>query len=159
MKKINLIVLVFLSLGILFSCSDNNETHFISDAQQRADVENDLQERMSQLPNGDLFSILDDEMHLYEKEALQFLYAYMPLSDVTDYSGEYYLNNIRAAYKAKEEMPWGKEIPEREFNHFVLPVRINNENLDDSRFVFYYKFSFVTLSLSSHPTPKAQPCS
>ncbi|MBE6336601.1 MAG: transglutaminase domain-containing protein [Lentimicrobiaceae bacterium] len=137
MKKINLIVLVFLSLGILFSCSDNNETHFISDAQQRADVENDLQERMSLLPNGDLFSILDDEMHLYEKEALQFLYAYMPLSDVTDYSGEYYLNNIRAAYKAKEEMPWGKEIPEREFNHFVLPVRINNENLDDSRFVFY----------------------
>ena len=119
------------------SCSDKNQQHFISDAQQRADVEQDLATRMSQLPNGDLFSILNEDMSLQEKEALQFLYAYMPLSDVTDYSGEYYLKNVKASYKAREEMPWGNDIPEREFNHFVMPVRINNENLDDSRFVFY----------------------
>ena len=35
-------------------------------------------------------------------------------------------------------MPWGKKwFPEREFRHFVLPIRVNNENLDDSRKVFY----------------------
>lgn len=137
MKKTKILLLSFVMMVLFLSCSDKNQQHFISDAQQRADVEQDLETRMSQLPNGDLFSILNEDMSLQEKEALQFLYAYMPLSDVTDYSGEYYLKNVRASYKAREEMPWGNDIPEREFNHFVMPVRINNENLDDSRFVFY----------------------
>lgn len=137
MKKTKILLLSFFMMVAFSSCSDKNQQHFISDAQQRADVEQDLATRMSQLPNGDLFSILNEDMSLQEKEALQFLYAYMPLSDVTDYSGEYYLKNVRASYKAREEMPWGNDIPEREFNHFVMPVRINNENLDDSRFVFY----------------------
>lgn len=137
MGKTKILLLSFVMMVLFLSCSDKNQQHFISDAQQRADVEQDLETRMSQLPNGDLFSILNEDMSLQEKEALQFLYAYMPLSDVTDYSGEYYLKNVRASYKAREEMPWGNDIPEREFNHFVMPVRINNENLDDSRFVFY----------------------
>ena len=137
MKKTKILLLSFFMMVAFSSCSDKNQQHFISDAQQRADVEQDLATRMSQLPNGDLFSILNEDMSLQEKEALQFLYAYMPLSDVTDYSGEYYLKNVKASYKAREEMPWGNDIPEREFNHFVMPVRINNENLDDSRFVFY----------------------
>ena len=34
-------------------------------------------------------------------------------------------------------MPWGDSIPEDIFRHFVLPVRINNENLDESRMVFF----------------------
>ena len=34
-------------------------------------------------------------------------------------------------------MPWGKEIPDEVFRHFVLPIRVNNENLDDFRRVFY----------------------
>lgn len=137
MKKTKILLLSFFMMVAFSSCSDKNQQHFISDAQQRADVEQDLATRMSQLPNGDLFSILNEDMSLQEKEALQFLYAYMPLSDVTDYSGEYYLKNVKASYKARKEMPWGNDIPEREFNHFVMPVRINNENLDDSRFVFY----------------------
>jgi hypothetical protein len=36
-------------------------------------------------------------------------------------------------------MPWGKTIPEREWKHFVLPVRVNNENLDDARTVLYHE--------------------
>ena len=34
-------------------------------------------------------------------------------------------------------MPWGDLIPDELFRHFVLPIRVNNENLDDSRRVFY----------------------
>ena len=60
-----------------------------------------------------------------------FLYAYMPIGDITDYSGDYYLMNVRYALKTRQEMPWGNRIPEREFRHFVLPVRVNNENLDE----------------------------
>ena len=135
MNKIKSLVLAFFVLSML-SCSDKG-SHFISDAKQRNDVKKDLEAKMAELPNGDYFSILNEDMPQQEKEALEFLYAYMFNGDVTDYSGEFYHENVKAAFKAREEMPWGKDIPEREFNHFVMPVRVNNENLDDSRFVFY----------------------
>ncbi|MBQ5888741.1 MAG: transglutaminase domain-containing protein [Bacteroidaceae bacterium] len=70
-------------------------------------------------------------------QAMQFLYAYMPLPDIADYSAEFHLQNVEYALKARAEMPWGKRVPVREFMHFVLPVRVNNENLDSSREVFY----------------------
>ena len=72
-----------------------------------------------------------------EKQALQFLYQYMPLGDSVDYSEDYYRECIHYAFLAKEEMPWGASIPEREFKHFVVPVRVNNENLDRFRATYY----------------------
>ena len=72
-----------------------------------------------------------------EMEALRFLYAYMPLADVTDYPIEFYLENVRATFEAREQMPWGKKVPELMFKHFVLPLRVNNEALDMSRPVFF----------------------
>ena len=72
-----------------------------------------------------------------ELEALQFLYAYMPLADVTDYSVQFHLENVRATFAAREQMPWGKKVPELLFKHFVLPLRVNNEALDMSRPVFF----------------------
>ena len=72
-----------------------------------------------------------------EMEALRFLYAYMPLADVTDYSVEFHLNNVKATLEAREQMPWGKKVPELLFKHFVLPLRVNNEALDMSRPVFF----------------------
>ena len=72
-----------------------------------------------------------------EKEALQFLYAYMPLADVTDYSVSFHLENVRATFEAREQMPWGKTVPELLFKHFVLPLRVNNEALDMSRPLFF----------------------
>jgi len=74
---------------------------------------------------------------LTRAEALDFLYRYMPLPDSLDYSREFYERNVDLAFRAREEMPWGKDVPEREFLHFVVPVRVNNENLDNSREVFY----------------------
>ena len=72
-----------------------------------------------------------------EMEALKFLYAYMPLADVTDYTVEFHLENVRATLEAREQMPWGKKVPDLLFNHFVLPLRVNNEALDMSRPVFF----------------------
>lgn len=71
------------------------------------------------------------------QEGLEFLYAYMPLPDILNYSPEFFRRNVEQSFKAREEMPWGKIVPEREFMHFVLPVRVNNEDLDNSREVFY----------------------
>ncbi|MCF0173589.1 MAG: transglutaminase domain-containing protein, partial [Bacteroidales bacterium] len=72
-----------------------------------------------------------------EREALGFLYTYMPLPDKVDYDTTFWQKNVQAALKARKEMPWGASIPEREWKHFVLPPRVNNENLDTCRWVFY----------------------
>ncbi len=72
-----------------------------------------------------------------EKEALAFLYANMPLADITDYSLEFHLENVRATLEAREQMPWGSRVPDLLFRHFVLPLRVNNEALDMSRPVFF----------------------
>ena len=74
---------------------------------------------------------------LTRQEALDFLYSGMSLPDRTDYTEQFYLDNIDASLKARQELPWGATVPEREFLHFVLPVRVNNENLDNSRILFY----------------------
>ena len=69
--------------------------------------------------------------------ALSFLYRYMPLPDSVDYTREFWQQNVDCALRARRELPWGSTVPEREWRHFVLPVRVNNENLDTSRVVFY----------------------
>ena len=134
MNKKHLFTLLF-TLLVWTSC--NNQQHFITDAAYRAEVENDFQAKQAALPNGDLFAVFNDQMTPDEREALTFMYAYMPIGDITDYSGDFYLKNIRSSFQARNEMPWGDSIPEDIFHHFVLPVRINNENLDESRMVFF----------------------
>lgn len=129
------IFLMTILLTVAIAC--NNEKHFISDKTYRAEVEKDFQAKKALLPNGKLFAIFDKQMSDQEREALTFLYAYMPLGDITDYCGQFYLDNIRSSFKAKKEMSWGDSIPEEIFRHFVLPVRVNNETLDSSRIVFY----------------------
>lgn len=146
----NITKIITLIVVVLFAASCSKESHFISDESQRVDVQRDLQEKMAAMPNGDLFSIFNDDLDGKEREALEFMYAYMPSCDVTDYSGDFFRRNINASFTAKEEMPWGAQVPEREFNHFVVPVRINNENLDDSRFVFYEELKDRVKNLSMY---------
>ena len=83
-----------------------------------------------------------------EEKALEFLYQYMPLGDSVDYPLEYHQASIHLAFRAKEEMPWGKDIPEREFKHFVLPARVNNENLDAFRSTYYEELKARVKDLS-----------
>ena len=83
-----------------------------------------------------------------EKEALDFLYQYLPLGDQADYTEDYFKECVAYAFKAKAELPWGKEIPEREFKHFVLPPRVNNENLDRFRATYYEELKARVQDLS-----------
>ena len=136
---------------LLAGCS--GDRHFISDRNYAGTVRRTLDERLG--ANGGALSpflcidyadgvltcdngyVTDTKLTPEETEALEFLYAYMPLADVTDYPTDYYLQNVRASFRAREEMAWGRKIPEIIFRHFVLPLRVNNEDLDSSRVVFY----------------------
>lgn len=81
---------------------------------------------------------------------LRFLYAYMPLCDRADYDSAFHMANVRSALRARMEMPWGGRVPEREFWHFVLPPRVNNERLDSARQVFYRALKPRVQSLSMY---------
>ena len=97
-----------------------------------------------------LFSACSSEKEttFNENQALQFLYQYMPLGDSVDYTEDYYRECIHYAFLAKEEMPWGASVPEREFKHFVVPVRVNNENLDRFRATYYEEMKARVKDLS-----------
>lgn len=71
------------------------------------------------------------------EECLEFLQTYLPMPDTADNSTEFFLANIDAALRARAEMPWGDSVPVREWRHFVLPMRVNNEWLDSCRPLFY----------------------
>lgn len=72
-----------------------------------------------------------------EAESLSFLYKSMSTPDRVDYPKAYWQKQVRMALKARADMPWGKKVPKWEFENFVLPVRVNNEALDNSREVIY----------------------
>lgn len=97
----------------------------------------DYARRMSAQPQLAAKLSIPEDATPEEKDALTFLYAYIPTSDAADYSQDFFLQNVRLALQASREMPWGSIIPDREWRHFVLPVRVNNENLDMSREVFF----------------------
>ena len=133
----NLFNLSLLSLLLLFSSCHRNP-HFLTDSTYRQQVANDYESRLEE------FSILNSQLQLdtlsfAEREAMQFLYAYMPYSDLADYTPAFYLDQVRYAFTAREEMPWGKMVPEDIFRHFVLVYRVNNENLDTARQYMFHQ--------------------
>lgn len=144
MKK-NSALFVLLSIFCLFSCSE------VKQGVDFDQVKKDFNARVDNWNQGeDLFSVFDSRMSVEQYKAMIFLYAYMPMSDVADYSGEFFLQNVNSSLQTRKEMPWGATIPEREFMHFVLPVRVNNENLDSSRMVFYSELKDRVKNLSLH---------
>ena len=82
------------------------------------------------------------------KEYVKKFQRQLALPDQADYSEEFYYQNYLTSLTARDEMPWGKSVPNREFEHFVLPVRVNNENLDTARMVFYRELRDRVKSLS-----------
>ena len=100
-------------------------------------VNADFKKKKEALPIGDLFSVFRQQLTEEERDALAFFYAYMAVGDITDYSGDFYLENIRSSLSTRKETTWGKTIPDDIFFHFVLPIRVNNENLDRARIIFH----------------------
>ena len=130
MKRSLLILLI-----ALISLSTHAQ-HFITDTAYRQKVEQAWKEKMNTV-GWKFWQTKGEKPTNEEEEALKFLYAYMPIADITDYTKAYHLNNVRTALRTRKEMPWGNKVPELLFRHFVLPMRVNNEPLDSSRAIFY----------------------
>ena len=134
------------SVLCLFSCGEN---HLIKDNAKREAVQKAFAEKKAMFENSDeIFSVFKENLTLQEREALEFIYAYAPLADMT-FSKELYLGMVRTTLQARKDMPWAKSVPEDLFLHFVLPPRVNNEaTLDSSREVFYAELKDRVKNLS-----------
>ena len=129
--KRNLLILLIALISL-----STHAQHFITNTAYRQKVEQAWKEKMNTV-GWKFWQTKGEKPTNEEEEALKFLYAYMPIADITDYTKAYHLNNVRTALRTRKEMPWGNKVPELLFRHFVLPMRVNNEPLDSSRTIFY----------------------
>lgn len=136
MKQPAIFNILFFAL-IVTSCEQG--PHFITDPEYRKKVATrfEVQYDLAKHRSDALFNVLKEDLSKQEFEACQFLYAYMPLSDLADYDGRFFLKNVKSSFAARDTFSWGDAVPEELFRHFVLPVRVNNETLDSSRWLFF----------------------
>lgn len=143
MKKLLILTLL---IGAICSCS----SHFISNKEYRTMVEKDFLSRKDTLNRDGIFDVFDKSLSKREKEAMMFLYAYMPLGDLVDYPSDLYLKSLKSTLATQKRVSWGKDIPEDIFRHFVLPIRVNNEYLDSSRYVLFAEIYPRIKNMSLH---------
>jgi hypothetical protein len=132
--------LIFAGLSfILFLNGCHQQDKLIQSPVRLADMQRMLtvQKQLTANSQVPLWELFDRKLDSDEKQALEFLYAYMPLSDLADYPADFFLANVRQSLKARREIPWISTVPEDVFLHYVLPLRVNNENLDSFRMVMY----------------------
>jgi transglutaminase-like putative cysteine protease len=129
-------ILIIIVSVLMAGCKNN---HLINNKDYLAVVEKSFAEREQLAANRqkELFAVFDSKLSGKQTDALKFLYAFMPLNDLADYDGGFFLANVNMSLRSRSETPWGKDIPEEIFLHYVLPCRVNNENLDSFRIVYY----------------------
>jgi Transglutaminase-like superfamily len=75
-----------------------------------------------------------------QQEGLAFLRANMPDSDLKALKKKFLIADVRLAYQAMDEVPWGRDIPKEIFLNDVLPYASLNERRDHWRKDFYRRF-------------------
>ena len=144
MKKVFLLAFI---IAVYSSC----QSHFITDDDYLEVVESDFNTRKDSLSNTAFFDVFESsDLSTEYREAMMFLYAYMPLGDIYDYPSSLFLKSVEATLSLKSTLPWVDEIPEDIFRHFVLPIRVNNEYIDSSRYVLFSDLYPRVKNLSMH---------
>ncbi len=83
------------------------------------------------------------------REGMAFLIANMPAIDLMVLKASFLMENNQLAYQAREEMSWGKSIPQDIFLNDVLPYATLNERRDNWRRDFYTRFKDIAVKSNS----------
>jgi len=75
-----------------------------------------------------------------QREGGAFLIANMPGRDLVALKGDFLKEDIQLAYQVKNEIPWGKDIPQDIFLNNILPYASLNEHRDNWRRDFHDRF-------------------
>ena len=131
-------ILTCLLTGLTIIWSGCSEHHLITDKKYLENVEITFNKKQNLAFNRNeaLFNVFSKDLSTEQTEGLKYLYAYMPLNDLAEFDGDFFLANTDIALRTRKETPWGEKIPLELFLHYVLPCRVNNENLDSFRIVY-----------------------
>lgn len=128
MKKSIYFFLIFISL---LSCNNNKNI-----SKTEVDYKN-KKDLLQNYCNNYFDKVENDKISLEEQQYLKFLFAYMPLSDFAEYDYNFYLQIVKKSIEARESFHWAKTVPIDIFETYVLPPRINNENIDSTRILLF----------------------
>jgi hypothetical protein len=144
MKKFSVFLIAMMLFPFVFA------QHLINDAAYRQKVHLQFLKRQTEMSSAKNkpFIIFKNPLSSEQRDAMEFLYAYMPLNDMADYEGDFFLKQVNTSLEARKTFSWGKSIPEEIFRHFVLPYRVNNENLDSARTLFFKEIKNRVLNMS-----------
>lgn len=141
-------ILYVYTFVLIVSCKPDKALFQSKELKKEIEARLKVQKDLASNRSDALFNILDSSITSEEKELLEFLFAYMPLSDLADYDGNYFLQQVKYSLLARKTFDWGKKIPNDIFLHFVLPYRVNNEYPDSGRKVFYEELKQRVINLS-----------
>lgn len=71
------------------------------------------------------------------RDAMEFLWHNLPISDLDCYSFEYFLTCVDHALMVRERFSWCRALEKELFYHYVLCPRVNDEDLSNHRALFY----------------------
>lgn len=83
-----------------------------------------------------LFSV-GNLLSMTQKEIWSHLIKTSSIADRANTNPKIFEEAAAATFTAMQEMPWGTSVPEREFKYFVIPLRVNNEPIDNHRPIIY----------------------
>lgn len=85
---------------------------------------------------------------LSDRDWRSFSHLSLPkVRDAHTVSAEYLISNIDAAYRQREKRAWNHDLPDEDFNNFLLPYRIGDEKLSDWRKVYEDRYGALLDSL------------
>ncbi|MCD6596908.1 MAG: transglutaminase domain-containing protein, partial [Bacteroidales bacterium] len=99
MNRIKYPIITSLLISLLVMACQTD--HFIKDQTYRESVNAKFSERkaLGEHRSDDLFGVFNKDLSLQEEEALKFLFAYMPLNDMADYSGGFFYDQMKVSFK------------------------------------------------------------
>lgn len=88
------------------------------------------------------------ELDSEKRVALAFLLANMPGKDLKSLTADFLISNVKYAFKARQALPYNRNVPEDVFLNYVLPYVNAIERRDNWRADFYDRF--IDTALKNH---------
>ena len=110
-----------------------------------ATVSRDLETALAKAGDNrhDLLAAIQQAGNAERREAMAFLIAYMPESDLKTLKPAFLLENLNSAYEARKRFPWAKKVPRSVFLNDVLPYATVTERRDAWRADFLRRFGKI----------------
>lgn len=89
------------------------------------------------IPDVERFKAVFDSATEEELICLKYYYAFMPVSDLATYDASLFLEIIRQTLKVHKLNLYNTQLPDDIFLNFVLHYRVNNENIEYNREIFF----------------------